>query len=415
MDRALDIRIQRAKRFRRAGVGLAAVAGFATLLVLGPRWLRPSVARSDIRVAAVERGDLEATVRASGTVVPAFERVLSSPIDARVVRKLKHRGDVLKAGDAILELDTSGTRLEIEQLEERLAQNESERRQRGLEMDSEIATLEREIETEGLELEIARYRASQKRKLHEDGLVAEDALKESEVNVKKTEIRLRQLDDEIRAARETHAAQIERLELDARILRRELEAKRRQLDRAMTRAERAGVLTWVVDDDGSTVRAGDLLARIADPGSFRVEATISDSYAPRLQVGQTVRVVAGEESMPGTLSTILPTIENGALKFYVALENPSHPSLRDNLRVDVLVVTGFKADVLKIPRGAYLQGGGAVHQIFVLRGDRAVRTDVRLGLMGYEFCEVQQGLEAGDEIIVSDMSRKLHAEVIRVR
>jgi HlyD family secretion protein len=366
-------------------------------------------------MAAVERGDLEATLRASGTVVPALERVLSSPIDARVIRKLKQPGAVLEAGDAILELDTTATRLEIEKLEERLAQNENERTRRRLETDNEIAGLEREIETQHLELEIARYRLGQNRKLHEEDLVSEEKLKESEVTVKKTEIRLRQLDEEIVAARETHEAQIERLDLDAGILRRELADQRRQLELAMTRAEGAGVLTWVVDEAGSTVRRGDLLARIADLGSFRVEATISDAYAPRLQVGQAVHVVAGEESIPARLARILPTIENGAVKFAVDLDDPSHPRLRHNLRVDVMVVTGFKADVLKIPRGPYIQGGGTQHQVFVVRGDRAVRTDVRLGLLGYEFYEVLEGLDEGDEVIVSDLRRKLHVAEIRVK
>jgi HlyD family secretion protein len=415
MDRELDIRTRRARTFRRAGGGLAALGAIGALLVLGPGWLRPSVRRSNVRISAVERGDLEATLRASGIVVPAFERVLSSPVDARVLRKLKQPGAVLEAGDAILELDTTATRLEIEKIEERLAQNENERTQRRLETENEIAGLEREIETQKLELEIARYRLSQNRKLYDEDLVSEERFKESEVTVKKTEIRLRQLDEEILAARETHKAQVERLDLDAGILRRELEDKLRQLDLAMTRAEGAGVLTWVVDEAGSTVRSGDLLARIADLGSFRVEATISDAYAPRLEVGQAVHVVAGEDSIPARLSRILPTIENGAVRFDVDLEDPSHPRLRHNLRVDVMVVTGFKANVLKIPRGPYIQGGGVQHQVFVVRGDRAARTEVRLGLLGYEFYEVLEGLDEGDEVIVSDVRRKLHATEIRVK
>ena len=104
-----------------------------------------------------------------------------------------------------------------------------------------------------------------------------------------------------------------------------------------------------------------------------------------------------------------------ALKFTVDLANAAHPALRHNLRVDVLVVTGFRPGVLRVPRGPYIRGGGELHQVFVVRGNRAVRTDVRLGLIGHEYYELVDGLVEGDEIIVSDMSRRLHAEQIRLR
>jgi HlyD family secretion protein len=415
MDREIDIRVRRTRTYRRVGTGVVTAAAVGTLLFVAPQWLRPSVDRDDVRIATVERGDLEATVRASGTVVPAVERVLSSPVDARVVRKLREPGAVLQAGDPILQLDTSATRLELEKLEERLVQNDNDREQLRLELENTVAGLERDIETQRLDLEIAQYRLDQNVKLGTEGLVSENMLKESEVTVKKASIRLKQLEDEIVAARESHQARLDRIELDARILRSELEETRRQLELASTRTEHAGVLTWVIDEAGATVRRGDVLARIADLESYRVEATVSDAYATRVEVGRAVHVLAGEESLSGELSTIFPTIENGALRFTVDLEAPSHPALRHNLRVDVIVVTGFRPDVLKVPRGPYIRGGGDLHQVFVVRGDRAIRTDVRLGMVGHEYYELLDGLEEGDEIIVSDMRKRLHAKQIRVR
>jgi HlyD family secretion protein len=281
-------------------------------------------------------------------------------------------------------------------------------------LESTVAGLERRTETQRLDLEIAQYRLSQHRKLHAEGLTAEDVLRESEVAVKKATIQLKQLEDEVLDARASHGADIERLELDARIVRRELEDTERQLELAMTRAESPGVLTWVIDQAGATVRKGDVLARVADLKSFSVEASVSDAYAGRLEIGQAVHVLVGEQSLTGRLSTILPTIEDGALKFTVELEAASHTALRHNLRVDVLVVTGFRADVLRVPRGPYIRGGGDTHQVFVVRGDRAVRTDVRLGLVGHEYYELLEGLVEGDEIIVSDMHKRLHAREIRV-
>jgi HlyD family secretion protein len=368
-----------------------------------------------VRVGKVERGDLEATVRASGQVVPAFERVVSSPVEARVLRLLRQPGAILEAGDPILELDTTTIRMQLDQLEEELARIENTRRQRRLEHGKTVAGLRHDIETQQLDVEIAEYRLQQNRKLHANGLIPDEVLKESEVAFEKATIRIEQLSEETIAADRTHETDLEQLDLDARLLRREMEETRRQLELATPRADHSGVLTWVTEEAGATVRRGDLLARIADLESFRVEASIADSYAPRLETGQPVHVLIGDESLPATLTRILPTIEGGTVRFVVELEQPSHSLLRHNLRVDVLVVTGSRRDVLKIPRGPYIRGGGDLHQVFVIRGDRAVRRDVRLGLVGHQYYELVDGLVEGDELILSDMNHRLHAERIRVK
>ena len=55
------------------------------------------------------------------------------------------------------------------------------------------------------------------------------------------------------------------------------------------------MLTWVVEQPGTAIKRGDVLARIADLDRFRVEATISDSYASRLEAGLPVRVQIGRD------------------------------------------------------------------------------------------------------------------------
>jgi len=415
MDREIDIGVRRRRTARRVVVGTIAVLGGAGLLIWASEWLRPSVHRARVRLATVDVGDLEATVQASGSVVPASERVLSSPVEVRVDKVLRRPGETLDEGDVILELDTSNIGLRLELLEEKLAQSENEAEQRRLKLDDAVADLESRIETQILDLEIANYRLEQKQKLLADGLISEEAHKQAEVEVKKATIQLRRLREEIEAARRTYDSEVVRLELDASILRKERDDFRRQLELATTRSPVRGVLTWVADEVGATLPAGAVLARIADMQSFRVEASVSDAYASRIEVGQPVKVLLGNETLSARLSGVEPTIESGVQKFHVELDEPSHAQLRHNLRVDVLVVTDYRPGVLRAPRGPYVQQGGRHHQVFVVRGDRAHRVDIELGLAGHEFYEVVSGLAQGDEIILSDMRSQLHARELRVK
>jgi HlyD family secretion protein len=70
--------------------------------------------------------------------------------------------------------------------------------------------------------------------------------------------------------------------------------------------------------------------------------------------------------------------------------------------------------VLRLARGPFAQGSGA-QQVFVVRGDRAYRSPIRLGVSNFDYFEVTEGLQAGDEVIVSDMRDYESAPELRLR
>ena len=162
------------------------------------------------------------------------------------------------------------------------------------------------------------------------------------------------------------------------------------------------------------VPRGEVIARIADLDSFRVEATVSDVHSSSLHAGQTVRVMLDDEPLTGRLATIDPTIENGAVKFHVDLDDARNPKLRNNLRVDVLAVTDSRASTLRLRKGPFAQGEGT-ESVFVVQGDHAVRRPVRLGLSGYDHFEVLDGLDEGEEVILSNMNDYQHLERVNFK
>jgi HlyD family secretion protein len=414
MDRELESSYRYRRLGRRAVWGLGGVGLGVVILVLLPGWLRPAVARAEIRTGRVERGPVEGVVEATGVVVPAFEGVISSPVEARVERILKRPGEIVRAGEEILKLDNSAARLDLEKLQDQLARKANEQRQLRISLEKSLIDLRGQIERQKLDAEALSYRAEQNRKLRGDGLVSEATLKAAEVEARKAAIELEQLQASVGSARRSTDAQLEGVGLDLATLRKERDDARRLLELATTRSDRSGVLTWVVPQEGATVQRGQIIARISDLDSFRVEAVVSDVHSSSLHAGQPVRVMLDQQPLTGRLAAIDPTIENGAVKFKVDLDDARHPKLRNNLRVDVLVVTGSRANVLRVPKGPFAQGA-ATEDVFVVKGDRAVRRSVRFGLAGYDYYEVLDGLEAGEEVILSDMKDYVHLERVGLK
>ena len=96
MDRELPANVRRRDRLRRVLQILIPILVLAFLVVWFPGWIRPSVSRARIRTARVTTGPVDAVIMASGTVTPEVERVLSSPLDARVLRLLQRPGTHLE-------------------------------------------------------------------------------------------------------------------------------------------------------------------------------------------------------------------------------------------------------------------------------------------------------------------------------
>jgi HlyD family secretion protein len=414
MDRELDASFRRGIVRRRVAWIAGSLALGVAILVFLPGWLRPSVARERIRTGKVDRGPIEGIVEASGQVIPAFEAVLSSPAEARVEKILKRPGEVVKAGEEILRLDTSASRIALERLEDQLAKKVNEQAQLRISLDKSLTDLRGRIASQKLDVEASQYRAEQNRKLRSDGLVSEQVLKASEVEAQKARIELEQLQGQAANEQRSTQAQLAGLELDLATLRRDRDEAQRQLELATTRSDRSGVLTWVIPQEGATLARGQVFARIADLDSYRVEAKVSDVHSSELRPGETVRVMVDGQPLAGRLVQVDPTIESGTVKFTVDLDDRKNAKLRNNLSVDVLVVTDSRANVLRAPKGPYAQGG-ASEPVFVVQGDHAVRRQVRFGLSGYDSFEVLDGLNEGDEVIVSDMRDYIHLSQVNLK
>jgi len=413
MDRDIAQEVRRGRVTRRVVTAVVAIAAGSFGLAATVEWLRPSLRRNDVQTARVARGNVESTLQAAGAVTPLVEQVVSSPVEARVLRIGRRAGTPVRAGDELLSLDTAATQLEAERLGDRLTQKASENEQLRLQLDETIATLRAQLEQKKLDAEIVHYTATQKQKLRDEGLTAGQEALAAQAAAKKVDIELRQLQEALVRAEQSRRAQLAASRTGLASAQREREESRRQLALAMLRADHDGILTWVVPEVGAMVRRGEVVARIADLSAYRVVATISDVHASRIGAGMRVNVKLDETTIGGTIESVDPRIESGVMRFYVTLDQPAHPRLRNNLRVDVSVVTGTRRNTLVVRRGALARTNTT--RAFVLRGETAVRVPVRFGLAGDETIEIAEGLREGDEVVISDMSDYEDTERIRLK
>ncbi len=415
MDRPIDPAFRRRQRGKRIAYSATGLAALVWLSVWLPSWIRPALDPNRIRTAQVQWGAVEETIAASGTVVPQFEQIIFSPVNTRLERVLQKPGAVLQQGQVIVELDLNAARLDVEKRAEELALKQNRRTQLELDKRKKLSELETRWRLKNLEFQRFKTRTAQLRELQGIGAVSGEELSQARLQEQRAEIELQQLQEDRRNLIESTAAQLEALQLEMNILEREGAEARRRLERADIRADRAGVLTAIAPEVGASIGQGQEIARIADLSSFRVDVTVSDLHARRLQEGLWVRLrINEEEYATGHIARILPTVAGGTIQLEVKLEDSAHALLRPNQRVDAYIVTARKDRALRLKRGPAINGRSGLHEVFVVRGHTAVKTEVRIGLANFEYYEVEEGVLEGDEVIISDVKDYLHLDEVQI-
>jgi multidrug efflux pump subunit AcrA (membrane-fusion protein) len=138
MDRPIDATVHQRRRLRRAGTATAVLAIVVAALLWLPGLVRPSVSRSAVRTAVTDAGPIESVITATGTVVPEVEQVVSSPVDARVLRILARSGAPLTKGDPLVTLDVSEAQLAVDKLIEDQALKENEQASTRLKLEKSL-------------------------------------------------------------------------------------------------------------------------------------------------------------------------------------------------------------------------------------------------------------------------------------
>ncbi|GGG42263.1 efflux RND transporter periplasmic adaptor subunit [Hymenobacter glacieicola] len=407
MDRAIPTATLNRRQRRRWLLGLGLLVLLAAGLLAFRRVLKPSLERNSVLTARTETGDVEASLTAAGVIIPAHEAVITSPIQSTIRRVLVAVGSKVQPGQAILELDRELTTTALAKLQDEQQQNRNKNSQLQLTLEKALNDLRSQEQVQQVKVRSLQSALRDEQYLLKIGGGTSESVRQAELSLKVAQLELQRLGEQIRNQRAANAADVRELGFTMQIQDRSIAELAGKLQQANISSQQPGVLTWVNENLGSTVQAGDPLARVADLSRFRVRATISDAYADALHLQDPVVVRVNGTDLRGTITTVSPAVDKGVVTFYAVLAQDHHPALRSNLRADVFVVTKALRNVVRVKNGPFYKGGKE-QAVFVVQEGKAARRTVQFGESNFDYVQVTGGLRPGEEIIVSDM--KDHAD-----
>ena len=403
MDREISKEVQRKeqrKQFIRIGT---AVGGFIVLIVVVISMLQTSLNRKDLNISTVDKGVIEVSVSASGKVIPAFEEIINSPINSRIVEVYKRGGDSVDVGTPILKLDLQSAETEYnKQLDEEQMKSLQLEQQR-VTNHNKLSEMEMNLKVSRMELDRKAVELRNERYLDSLGAGTTDKVRQVELDYNVSILKLKEDEQKYKNEQALAEADLKVKELELNIFRKSLAETRRTLEDAQIRSPRKAILTYVNNEIGSQIGQGAKVAIVSDLSHFKIEGEIADTYGDRIAAGSKAVIKIGSEKLDGTVSDVTPLSKNGVISFTVQLEEDNHKRLRSGLKTDVYVMNAVKDDVLRIANSSYYVGKGE-YELFVVNGNQLLKRKVQLGDSNFEYVEVVSGLQEGDQVIVSDMN-----------
>lgn len=403
MDREIS-KEQRNREKRRMWMkwGGMVVVGIAAVIAL-MQLMQESLHERDIVFSVVDEGSIDVSVSASGKVVPAFEEIINSPINSRILEVYKKGGDSVEVGTPILRLDLLSAETDYKKQLDEVQMNELKLEQLRIQNRSKLSEMEMQLKVSRMELNRKAVELRNEQYLDSLGAGTTDKVRQVELDYNVSKLKLEEDEQKFINEQATADADLKVKELELNIARKTLAETKRTLDDARIKAPRKAILTYVNTDIGAQVAQGETVAIVSDLSHFKIEGEIADTYGDRIAAGSRAIVKVGKEELAGTVTDVTPLSKNGVMSFSVRLEQDNHKRLRSGLKTDVYVLTAVKDSVMRIANGSYYVGPGE-YELFVRSGNELLKRKVQLGDSNYELVEVVSGLKPGDQVVVSDMS-----------
>ena len=395
------------KRKRRIMIIAASAVGLilATVAISRLKPAVPSVDRSTVWIDTVKRGPMVRQVRGLGTLVPEDIRWIPANTEGRVEKINIWPGTKVEPGDVILELSSP----ELDQ-----SANEAESKAKAAEADLTTvrATLQREVldqESKTTAAHAAYEQAKMERetndRLAKNGLIAELDYKKSKIKEEES-----QKSDEIEQKRLVFARDSIEPQLAAKQAALDqanqlAKLKLDQVEALHVKAGMSGVLQQLPVQIGQRLKIGDNLARVADPTRLKAQVKIAETQAKDIQIGQKAIIDTRNGVANGHVTRVDPAVEQGTVNVEVAFDEALPKGARPDLSVDGTIELEHLDDVIYVGRPAFGQENNTVGMFKLVNGtSEAMRTPVKLGKSSVNTIQILDGLQPGDQVILSDTS-----------
>ena len=392
--------------WRRQRVALAlGGSALVVLLLLGfalEGWLGTGqvIARERLRFATVMRGHFVRDAAAEGTVVATISPTLFA-IAPGTVSYAVRAGDPVKKGQGLATLDSPELTNELQREQATLDSLDAALMRQQIEIRRQILTGQQHADLARVAIYAAERELKRSQWAWDQRVISERDYTRAQDEVSTARLNFDHARDTAALERDSLALELRtrRLERDRQALT--VAALKERVAQLAVRSPVDGMVANLAQAQRTRVAAAAPLLTVVDLSAFEIEFQVVETYARDIRPGMEAKVTVDGRTVPGTVTAISPEVRQNEVTGRVKFSGGQPPGLRQNERTPVRIVIDERDGVLKFERGPFIDD--STRALYVVRGAHAVRVPVVLGAASVNEIEAIRGLDAGDEVVISDM------------
>lgn len=358
-----------------------------------------SIDRASVQIATLEVGDLVRDVLSTGRIVAANAPQLYSP-EQGFVNLLVNAGDKVSIGQLVASVDSPELQNQLQQERSEMERLRGELARQELDARRQTLQLTKLLDLSEVDLQAAQREERRAQSSIVNNLISQIDLEKAVDDLARAKLTFKHAKEEVSLAKDTLAFELDSARSTVSrqtLVLSELERKTGELNIVATVN---GVVGNLLTQPRALVNKNQPLMTLVDLSAYEAELNVAESYANELSLGMDVEISIGGQQILGKLSGISPEVTNREVTTRVRFDQKDLQVIRQNQQITARILLENKTQVLKVRRGSFVQAGGFV--AYKLEGEVATRVPIQIGATSMREVEILSGLDANDQIIISN-------------
>jgi len=403
MDRKIEQkRGIKAKHIYIVGIAVL-VLGLSIKMIFGAQSSTFRAEEEKLNIAEVTAGSFKDYISIIGTVEPKTTIYLDIEEGGKVVEKLLDEGEFVRKGDVIVKLVNNDLKLEILNTESQLAYQSNELRNTLINMEQQKISNKQQLLSIDTDIIRQKRKYEQNLLLFEKGFVSkEDYLRSKE------DYDLSRQDRDLRYQRMVQDSifrENQKVQMNTSLanMQQNLNMVRHRLESLNIKAPADGQLGSLDIEIGQSINRGQRIGQLHILNNFKVQAHVDEHYIDRVRRKLSASFTRNNQEFKLETKKVYPEVREGRFKVDLIFDGQSPENLRTGQTYHLKLELGQPVDALLLPRGGFFQSTGG-QWVFVLdeSGSFASKRHIKIGRQNTQYFEVIEGLEPGEQVIVSN-------------
>lgn len=400
------------KRLIWAVVSALVIVFFSTFLFRGSG-KSYRLDKERVRTAKVVHGIFDDVIPIQGNVEPVVSFYLDAIEGGTVQEIYIEAGEKVNVGDSLLKLSNTNLMLDFMNRETQIVEQINNLRNTRIQMELN----ERSIKEQVLDIEQELSRMERQFKI-DTSLISVEAISKQEFEDSKS--RYTYLKKKKKLLTESHkkdskykTLQVARIDRSIEMMERNLKAITSNLKNLTVIAPIAGQLTSFNALIGESKNRGENLGRIDVLDNYKITSTIDEHYLTRVQIGQLGAFKANNKAVNVQVSKVFPEVQNNQFTVELVFLDSLPNGIRRGQSLNIRLALSNSYEARMIPRGGfYSNTGGKWIYVLNAEGNKAFKRKIKLGRQNPEFFEIKEGLEPGENVVISSYDNYSDNDVI---